>query len=148
MGKTRSWSSHQPFRTRERSSFEQTNRARADAQQPCEYFACELRRMPDVGCLQTGNEFEGFRPIGPRITRDGGFRVARGAVLHVRRLGRTVSVQACAISPFTIELNSVRRIGDQQLRLRVTEEAPDNFGLCAIATGEPVISEEPQIAQL
>ena len=74
--------------------------------------------------------------------------MARGPVLHIDGFRWTVAVQARAVAPFAIELNSVRRICDEQLRLRVAEQAPDNFGLCAIAADEPVISEEPQIAQL
>ena len=41
--------------------------------------------------------------------------MARGAVLHIARLSRTVPVQARAIAPFTVELDPVRRVGDEQL---------------------------------
>jgi hypothetical protein len=64
----------------------------SDAQQPREHVAGDLRCVPDVGCLQAGDELERLRPIGSRVARDGGFGVSLSSVLHVRRLGRTVSV--------------------------------------------------------
>ncbi len=99
----------------------------ADPQQAVRDLAGELRGVPDVGDLQARDEFEGFRPIGARVPGDGRLGVALGPVLHVAGLGGPAAVQAGAIAPFGIELNSVRRIGDQQLRLRVAEQTRDNM---------------------
>ena len=78
--------------------------------------------VPDVRDLEARHQFESFGPIRPGVAGDGGFGVALRALLHVAGLGRAAAVQAGAITPLGIELDAVRRVGHQQLRLAILQE--------------------------
>ena len=99
----------------------------ADPQQAVEHFARELRCVPDVRDLEARHQFEGFGPVGARVAGDRGFGVALGPVLHVAGFGGPAAVQAGAVAPFGIELDSVRRIGHHQLRLALAQQPRHGF---------------------
>src|SRR5260370_10470945 len=80
--------------------------------------------MPDVRDLETRDKFKGLGPIRPRVPRDGGFGVPLRALLHVAGLGRAAAVQAGAIAPFGIELDTIRRVGGHYSWAMFTQDAP------------------------
>ena len=117
-----------------------------DPQQAIEHFPREPRGVPHVGDLETGDEFEGVRPIGPRVAADRGFGMARCAVLHVARFGmilpigrgasfrlpcplagKIAAVQAGTVTPLAVQLDSVRRVSNHQQRLAVAKQPCDRF---------------------
>ena len=64
----------------------------ADPQKAVQNFAREDGRVPDVYNLLARHQFEGFRPIGARVPRDGRLGVAFGTVLHIAGRCRTTTV--------------------------------------------------------
>ena len=96
-----------------------------DAQEAVQHLPRKLRGVPDIGDLEARHQFERLGPVGPRVSGDGGFGVALGPVLHVAGLGRAAAVQARAVAPFGVELNSVRRISHHQPWSALAQEPCD-----------------------
>jgi hypothetical protein len=65
---------------------------KADAQESVPHFAGEYRSVPYISDPEAWHQFECFRPIGARVTRDGGFSVALRALLQVTGLSRTTAI--------------------------------------------------------
>src|SRR5579872_1327208 len=59
----------------------------ADPKEPVQHLAGKDGCVPYVRNLQTRHQFEGLGPIGARVSGDGRFRVALGAVLHIAGFG-------------------------------------------------------------
>jgi hypothetical protein len=116
---------------------------KADPQQTVENLAGELRRMPNVRHLEARHQCERVRPIGSRVTAYGGLVVTFGPVLHIAGFGRPAAIQAGAVTPFGIEFNTVRRVGDHQPRLALAEQPPDRLGRRGVAAKYSVIAQEP-----
>ena len=73
--------------------------------------------------------------------------MARGSVLHVAGLGRSAAIQAGAVTPFGIQLDAVRWVGDHQRRLTLAQQAADVFLPQRVAAEHPVFFTEPQVAR-
>ena len=84
----------------------------------------------------------------PTITRDGGFGMDLSPVLYVAGLCGAPSVQPCAISPFAVERDPVRRISDQQQGFRVAYKFLNHFRRGAVAADQAMVTQQPHFAGL
>jgi hypothetical protein len=73
--------------------------------------------------------------------------VALGTVLHVAGFRGSAAVQSRAIPPLAVQLDPVRRIGNEQQRLGIAQQPRDHIRLRAVAADYPVASENEQVAQ-
>src|SRR6185437_9248581 len=74
--------------------------------------------------------------------------MSRGALLHVRRLGRAAAIEPRAITPFGIELDAIRRVGNKQQRFRIAEQSCNVRRIGAVAADQPMTTQYPEIAAL
>jgi len=86
--------------------------------QPRQDLRRESRGVPNVSDLQAGNQGEGLEPVGTRIRRDRGVRVALGPLLHIARFGGAVLIEAGSVAPLGVEFDPIRRVCHHQQRLR------------------------------
>src|SRR5215469_10802366 len=128
-----------------------------DTQQAVEYLTSESRCVPNVSGLQAGHQLEGFRPIGTVVSADRGLGMPLRSVLHIARLGRIIGIgfrprfaqwrallawggiQASAVAPLTVQLDSVGRVGDHQQRLAVAQEPGHILRLRGVPTQNSMI---------
>lgn len=118
----------------------------ADAEQPVEHFPSEFGSVPHVSYFKAWNQSEGVGPIGARVGRNGCFGVALGTVFHVARFRGPAAIQAGAIAPFNVELDSVRRICDHKERLALAKQ-PGNVSAAQHPMLDPPIATKPQITR-
>jgi hypothetical protein len=76
-----------------------------------EHFARENGRVPNVGDLNTRDEFESLRPVSARVAGDRRFGMALGTVLHVAGFGGSAAIQAGAVAPFGVLVTSTPQRG-------------------------------------
>lgn len=79
--------------------------------------------MPDVGDLEAWHQFECFRPVGAGVAGNRRLGVAGSSVFHIAGLSRPAAVQAGAIAPLGVELDTVRRICNHQQGLAIAQQS-------------------------
>ena len=90
-----------------------------------EDFAGEDGRVPHIRHFDARHQLEGFRPIGARVRGNFRFGVTLSALFHVAGLGRPAAVQAGAVPPLAIQLDTVGRVGDHNSRLTLAQQLRD-----------------------
>src|SRR5437868_6285968 len=84
---------------------------KTDPQQAIQDLAGEFRSVPDIRHFKAWHQRERLRPVGPRIGGDGRVGVASRPLLHVAGFRRSAAIQAGAVTPLGVELDSVWWIG-------------------------------------
>src|ERR1700693_1796573 len=101
--------------------------------------------VPHVGRVERGGEFKVIAPVSLRIS--GVLRVLVALLAHVGALGKTQTVQPCAVAPLHVEFDPVRRIGEQEPWRGICEHLADIVGVRGVPAEEPVVSEDPEVAR-
>src|SRR5262249_9071412 len=91
---------------------------------------------------------EGLGPVRARVFRDRCIAMAFCAAFHVRGFGRAMTIEASAIAPFRVELDTVGRVRHHQRWLDSSEHTGDILRRGPVAAEEWVRTEDPQIPSL